>query len=167
MKKLLLSLLATLIAGAAAHAGQAQVTWQDPDNYTDIREGNDLRDSFRAQLFQDFESIFADMARQLPDGYQFEVTVTDVDLAGQVNGMHGASWQNIRIVKAIYWPRMSFSYTLKNGAQELLLSGQEEIKDLGFMSGVGSSGKTRFVYEERMLKNWFKKQQREKRFPLK
>lgn len=167
MKKLLLSLLAILISAGAAHAGQAKVIWQAPDNYTDIREGNELRDSFRAQLFHDFESIFADMAKQLPDGYLFEVTVTDVDLAGQVNGMHGASWQNIRVVKAIYWPRMSFSYTLKNAAQELLQSGQEEVKDLGFMSAVGSAGQTRFGYEERMLKNWFKKQQREKKFPRK
>lgn len=167
MKKLLLSLLATSIIGGAACAGEAKVTWQEPDKYTDIREGNELRDSFREKLFADFELIFADLAKQLPDGYLFEVSVTDVDLAGEVNGMYGAAWQNIRIIKNIYWPRMSFSYTLKNPAQELLVSGQEDLKDLGFMSGAGSSGKTRFGYEERMLKRWFKKQQREKKFPVK
>jgi hypothetical protein len=167
MRKLLFGLMTMAIVGSAACAGEAKVTWQEPDKYTDIREGNELRDSFREKLLQDFESIFADMAQQLPDGYLLEVTVTDLDLAGEVNGMHGASWENIRVVKSIYWPRMSFSYTLKNPARELLVAGQEELKDLGFMSSAGLSGKTRFGYEERMLKNWFKKQQREKKFPPK
>lgn len=167
MKKLLLAWLATSLIGCAAYAGEAKVTWREPDQYTDIREGTELRDNFRAKLFQDFESIFTDLAKQLPDGYLFEVTVTDLDLAGEVNGMHTAAWENIRIVKAIYWPRMSINYTLKNSARETLATGQEDIKDLDFLSSAASFGMTRFGYEERMLRHWFKKQQRDGKFPVK
>jgi Protein of unknown function (DUF3016) len=170
MKKFLLGLLTISFIGCAAHAGETKVTWQDPDNYTDIREGNELRESFREQLFKDFELIFADLAKQLPHGYLFEVTVTDVDLAGEVNRMNemrGRSLENIRIVKNIYRPRIAFNYTLTNAAQGLVASGKEDIRDNAFLSSDGSPGKTRFGYEEKMLKNWFKKQQREKKFPVK
>lgn len=167
MKKFLLGLLTISFIGGAAYAGETKVTWQDPDKYTDIREGNELRESFREKLFGDFELIFADLAKQLPDGYLFEVTVTDVDLAGEVNWMHGGSTQNIRIVKNIYRPRISFNYTLTNASQGLVVSGKEDIKDPNFLSSVGGPAVTRFGYEERMLKNWFKKQQREKKFPVK
>lgn len=171
MNKFLFSLLTISFISGAAYAGEAKVTWQDPDKYTDIREGNELRESFREKLFSDFELIFADLAKQLPDGYLFEVSVTDVDLAGEVNRMHemrGRSLENIRIVKNIYRPRIAFDYTLTNAAQGLVVSGKEDIKDAAFLSSSGvSPGKTRFGYEERMLKSWFKKQQREKKFPVK
>lgn len=167
MKKLLLAGLATSLIGCAACAGEAKVTWQEPDQYTDICEGTELRDHFRAKLFQDFESIFSDLAKQLPDGYLFEVTVTDLDLAGQINDMHDARWQDVRVIRDIYWPRMSINYTLKNSARETLAAGQEEIKDMDFLSSTSSFGMTRFGYEERMLRHWFKKQQRDGKFPLK
>lgn len=167
MKKLLLAWLATSLIGCAAYAGEAKVTWREPDQYTDIREGTELRDNFRAKLFQDFESIFADLAKQLPDGCLLEVTVTDLDLAGEVNGMHDARWQDIRVVKDIYWPRMSINYTLKDSTRETLAAGQEDIKDLDFLSSAASLGMTRFGYEERMLRHWFKKQQRDGKFPVK
>lgn len=166
MKRLLLSLLTTSVIGCAAFAGEAKVTWQAPDKYTDIREGSELRESFRTKLFQDFELIFDDLAKQLPDGYLFEITVTDVDLAGELGWMHGASWKDIRIFKNIYWPRMSFSYTLKDADQGLLVSGKADVKDLAFLSHGGRPGKTRFGYEERMLKDWFKNQQWERKFPV-
>lgn len=166
MNKDILFAVAALILGCAACAGEAKVTWQEPDKYTDIREGNELRDRFREQLFMEFELMLADLANQLPDDCLFEVTVTDVDLAGEVNWMHAGAWQNIRIIKDIYWPRMSFSYTLKHTTRGLLASGQEDIKDLAFMSSDRSSARTRFGYEEKMLKSWFKKQQRDGKFPV-
>ncbi len=170
MKNFLLGLLTISFISGAAYAGEAKVTWQDPDKYTDIREGNELRESFREKLFSDFELVFADLAKQLPDGYLFEVTVTDIDLAGEVNRMNemgGRSLENVRIVKNIYRPRIAFDYRLTSAAQGLVVSGKEDIKDLNFLSSVGGPAVTRFGYEERMLKNWFKKQQKEKKFPVK
>ena len=84
MKKFVITVVTALVAVGTACAGQAQVTWQQPDNYTDIREGNDLRDSFRQGLFSDFELLFSDLAKQLPEGCLLDVTVTNLDLAGEV-----------------------------------------------------------------------------------
>jgi hypothetical protein len=167
MKKLVLSIIATLVAVGTACAGQAKVTWKEPDTYTDIREGNETRDAFRQTLFSDLELLFADLAKQFPDGYVFDVTVTDVDLAGEVNGMHSFMWRDIRVVEAIYWPRMSLSYTLKDSNQQVLTSGNENIKDIGFLTGLSRSGLTRFSYEETMLREWFKRMERDGKFPIK
>jgi hypothetical protein len=166
MNKLILSVVASLILACAAYAGEAKLTWQEPDNYTDIREGHESRDAFREKLFSDFELIFADLAKRLPQGYVLEVTVTDVDLAGEVSLLHHFAWRDIRIFKDIYFPRMSLKYTLKDRDQRLLLSGSEDIKDMGFLFGWGRFSMTRFGFEERMLRNWFKKNQREGKFPL-
>ncbi len=166
MKKLILSIITAVTAVGTACAGQAKVTWQEPDNYTDIREGSDLRDSFRQVLFSDFELLFADLAKQLPDGCILDVTVTDVDLAGEVNGMHFGLWRDIRVIKALYWPRMSFDYKLTDGTGQMLVSGHEDIKDMAFFDRGVQLRLTRLSFEERMLRDWFKKMQREGKFPI-
>jgi hypothetical protein len=165
MKNFVLSIITALAAVGTACAGQAKVTWQDPDSYTDIREGNDLRVSFRQTLFSDFELVFADLAKQLPDGYVFDVTVIDVDLAGEVNPMHFGLWQDIRVIKPLYWPRMSFDYKLTDGTGQMLVSGHEDIKDMTFFDRGFHFRLTRFSFEERMLRDWFRKMQREGKFP--
>ena len=165
LHKLVLGIAASLVLACSACAGEAKVTWQEPDNYTDIREGFESRDAFREQLFSDIESIFTDLAKRLPQGAVLEVTVTDLDLAGEVSLMHRFVWRDIRVLKDIYFPRMSFRYTLTDRDQRLLLSGNEDLKDMGFLSSWGRFGTTRFSFEERMLKNWFRKMQRDGKFP--
>lgn len=165
MKKILLGVVATIIT-ASAFAGEAKVTWQSPEKFTDIRAGNESRDGFQARVMKDFDQFFADLAKKLPDNYQWDITVTDLDLAGDVRGLRRRPGQDIRIIKEIDWPRMSFSYTLKNPANQVVVSGKEELKDMNFMSTSGMrTGNSSFYYEEKMLHDWFNKQQRAKIFP--
>ena len=166
MKKYALALALAACLCAAAHAGEVEVTWQDADNFSDIRSGNENRVAFRAQLFHDLELVFQDLARQLPADVTWKIKVTDVDLAGEVRP---APYGNeIRIIKEIYWPRISLQSTLLDANQKILSERKEVISDMNFMvnSGMGRDG-GRFQYEEKMLRDWFKKQQREHVFPSK
>ena len=168
MKKVLCGLMLTSMLASNAFAGEAKVTWQEPEKYTDIRPSNESRDSFKERIFKEFNIMFAGMAKKFPDGYLLEINVTDLDLAGDVNGMYSSLGREIRVIKELYWPRMSFSYILKNGKNEIVASAKEDIKDMNFMSPVGmhSSGSS-FDYEEKMLNDWFKTQQKMKKFPTK
>ena len=166
MKKIFFALAVTSMVASSAFAGVAKVSWQEPEKFTDIRPSNETRAGFQERVFKDFDQFFADLAKKLPDGYQLDVTVTDLDLAGDVNGLYSKMGRDIRVIKEIYWPRMSFSYTLKNSQNELVASGKEQLKDMSFMSRASlASGRTSFDYEEKMLEDWFKKQQRDKVFP--
>lgn len=165
MNKMILIAAAGLILASTVHAGEARLTWHEPDQYTDIREGFESREAFREKLFSDFEAIFAELAKGLPEGTLLEVMVTDLDLAGEISLMHRFAWRDIRVLKDIYFPRMSFRYTLKDRDQRLLLSGSEDLKDLGFLFSWGRFAMTRFSFEERMLRNWFRKMQRDGKLP--
>jgi hypothetical protein len=166
MKKVFFSLLLTSMIAPYAFAGEAKVTWLEPEKYTDIRASNELGDGFKERVFTEFNAMFSKLAKKLPAGYQMEVTVTDLDLAGDVNGMYNRLGRDIRVIKELYWPRMSFSYILKNEKNELVASAKEDIKDMNFMTSIGirSSGNS-FDYEEKMLNDWFKAQQKMKKFP--
>ncbi|MFZ6645340.1 DUF3016 domain-containing protein [Undibacterium sp. TJN25] len=166
MKKYILGTFAIMLAGSAV-AGEAKVTWQNPDSYTDVRPSNQTKAGFEARVFKSLDEVFDKLAKQLPDGYSLLVTVTDLDLAGDVRPGRGPGGQDIRIVRDIDWPRMSFSYVLNNPQGQQVTAGKEDLKDINFRSGISINTSDSFYYEENMLKNWFNKQQEKKVFPAK
>jgi hypothetical protein len=166
MKKRLSGAGLIMIVAYSALAGDAKVKWKNPEKFTDIRSSNESRENFQATVITEFNGMFSELAKKLPDGYVLDVTVTDLDLAGDVNGMYRTAGRDIRIVKELYWPRMSLSYKLTNQANEIVASGKEQLKDMGFMSrGRVSAGDSTFHYEEEMLRDWFYQMQKEKKFP--
>ncbi|MES2049408.1 MAG: DUF3016 domain-containing protein, partial [Pseudomonadota bacterium] len=82
--------------------------------------------------------------------------------------MYSRLGRDIRVVKELYWPRMSFFYVLKNEKNEVVASAKEDIKDMNFMTSISvHANGSGFDYEEKMLNDWFKAQQKMKKFPAK
>ena len=61
---------------------------------------------------------------------------------------------------------MSFDYRLTDGTGQMLVSGHEDIKDMAFFDRGVHLRLTRFSFEERMLRDWFMRMQREGKFPV-
>jgi len=158
-------LLAAAMAGQA-YAGNAKVSWQEPEKFTDIRPTNESKIGFQERVIKEFDRMFDDLAKKLPDGYVWEITVTDVDLAGDVRPFFTPMVNDVRVIRDLYWPRMSFRFDLKDEQGKTVASGTEDVKDMSFLMRLGvASGHTSFQYEEQMLLDWFNKQQKEKIFP--
>tara|TARA_B100002003_G_C14064169_1_gene512173 strand:- start:336 stop:863 length:528 start_codon:yes stop_codon:yes gene_type:complete len=159
--------IATLLAAGLMYqpvmaAAEVKINWHEPDSYQDIRPSNQSRSSFRKMVFADLEQYMTKLAEDLPDGQTLSMTVTDLDLAGEVwpasllGGMGGA---DIRLVKPVYIPRMSFSYTLKDASGSVLQNAEVKLKDMAFMDrGTRASRRAEnLTYEKAMLKDWFEK----------
>jgi hypothetical protein len=168
MKKILISALLCGLFSSAANAGDAKVSWGKFDDFTDVYAGFEHKDQFRERLAKEFEAVFSAFAKKLPEGYELSIDITDIDLAGDSrpgNWLHG---HQVRIMREIYWPRMNFTYSLKNAQQEVLASGKEELRDMDYLRRFRiPSGNTEFEYEEKMLQDWFKKQVFNGTFPSK
>ena len=137
------------------NAAEVKVTWQDPDEYTDIREGfSYTRSGFRKHVFTVFEKFLADRAALLPEGQKLNMTVTDLDLAGETR----FNFDEIRIIKREYIPRMKFSYQLLDKSGKELASGEESLKNMGMShTYLTKPSEDQFKYEFDMLNSWFKK----------
>ncbi|MFZ6799457.1 DUF3016 domain-containing protein [Undibacterium sp. Di24W] len=171
MKKLLLNCFSTCVFLGAfsgvAHAGEAKLTWGNLDNFSDISPGYEMKDAFRERLMKEFGLVFSNFAKKLPDGYQLDVAVSDVDLAGDVRP-NMSSANQIRFMTSIYWPRMKFHYELRNEKNEVVSVGDEELRDMDYLGRVRiPSGHTSFEYEEKMISDWFRKQTNAGVFPSK
>ena len=91
---------ATVAQKSTAEAAETKVdiTWQDPKSYTDVRPSNESRKSFRNRVFKSLDEYFNKLAEALPEGQTLEVTVTDLDLAGEVWPTMRAGAFDIRII---------------------------------------------------------------------
>lgn len=159
MKKLLIPVLFCALYSTAASAGEAKVSWGKLDDFTDVYAGSEFKERFQERLTKEFEAVFSAFAKKLPDGYELTIDVTDIDLAGDARPGESMYGQPIRVVRGLSWPRMNFSYTLKNAQQEVVASGKEELSDMDYLNRFRFfSGNTAIEFEERMLQDWFKKQ---------
>ncbi|AVV85201.1 hypothetical protein SPWS13_3492 [Shewanella putrefaciens] len=82
--------------------------------------------------------------------------VTDVDLAGDMRPTFGATANDLRVVKDIYPPRITFSYQVLEN-DKVIVAGDEKLSDMGFLTGIQPLNDKPFMYETQMLNDWLKK----------
>lgn len=138
------------------------INWQQPKDYTDVKAANESRSRFLARTLEQFDEIFADLGEQLTAGHSLDITVTDVDLAGQVWPQQfvgaGSGGGDVRLIKDIDIPRMEFSYELKHEGV-MVKSADVDLKDMGFLTtSMRGSDSEPLRFEKRMLERWFSKE---------
>ena len=158
MRKIMLLCGITMLTATAVQAAEVKVDWQQPEKFTDIRPANDSRKVYRERVLQKFDGFFQQLATSLPEGYQWQVTVTDIDLAGEVDYFAGGAGNALRVVKDLYSPAIKFNYVLRDKHGEEVASGEEKLRDMGFMQSLRSNhSNEEFHYEKQMLDSWFNK----------
>lgn len=136
-----------------------KVNWLNPEKFSDIRPATGTRKVYQERVMKAFDKIFGELTEKLPAGYSLDISVKDLDLAGDVNPMYRIDNTDIRVIKDIYFPRMKIDYVLfDQNKQPIRQESDVKIKDMGFMtsSHIGYQNRE-FVYEHEMLKKWFNK----------
>lgn len=151
-------LLAAAALSATVSAGEAAVTWQNPEKYTDIQSDDEEQQVFQAKLFTQLEKEFSKQAGSLPEGSKLAVTVTDFDMAGQMRDTNNKDL--MRVVIGNYFPQMTLDYTLTDASGAVLSQQQGVVyKDQGFYSADASLRASRsssdFYFETTMIRGWF------------
>ena len=147
---------------APTQAAEVKITWEEPESYSDVRPTNESRKRFRERTLQELEEHIVDLASDLPESQVLSMTVTNVDLAGQVwpsqfVGFGDGAGSDVRIIKRVDIPRMTFSYSLANADGQVILSGEDvKLKDMDFMeSNIRRNRTESLSYEKAMLNDWF------------
>ncbi|MCU8070886.1 DUF3016 domain-containing protein [Shewanella sp. SM32] len=137
--------------------GVVKIVWQSPKDYRDIKSSGELQSRYEKRLFETLtENINKEAAKILKQNQKLEMTITDVDLAGDMRPTFGATANDLRIIKDIYPPRMTFSYQVMEN-DKVIIAGDEKLSNMGFMDGIQSLNDKPFMYETKMLTEWLKK----------
>lgn len=137
--------------------GIVKIEWQDPKSFRDIKAVGDIQSRYEMRTFDTLtQSLNKEASKVLTANQKLELQVTDLDLAGDVRPTFGASSQDIRVIKDIYPPRITFSYTVIEDGKVIMV-GDEKLSDLGFMNSIGRVNDKSTRYESQLLADWVKK----------
>lgn len=171
-KSLLLVCLGTglLFAGACttvkkpSKPPRVSVTYAEPDKFTDVRERWPGTDKERESILEVLKEFIVERAEEfLPAGQKLELTVRDVDLAGDFEPWRGMQLGEIRIVKEMYPPRIKFDFRITDLNGKELRKGQADLRDLAFMMRSAYSKQESYRFEKEMLDDWFRSELRDRK----
>ncbi|PPU92383.1 hypothetical protein XpopCFBP1817_12325 [Xanthomonas populi] len=119
---------------ALSSDGKVDVRWTDPAQFAEMRVSSNRWEAQRGDWVTQLAThLQQSAARKLPDGQHLSVTITDIRRAGQYEPWHGPRMQDVRIVKDLYPPRLSFSYTLTGANGEVIDRGERKLVDSAFL----------------------------------
>jgi len=163
MKTKVILVIAVLGAAGAARAfgaappppeSRVSVIPVDPQKFTDAK-----RDSWSGtspELVGELQDFFQKTGEAyVPAGMRLEIRLTDVDLAGEFEPQRGPRFDDIRIVKAVYPPRINLQFKLTNAQGKVVRSGERRLTDLGFEMQTVWPPDDHLRFEKEMIRDWY------------
>jgi hypothetical protein len=147
------------LVAAAKAPDNVTVTFQDPDNFTDVREnGSSITSTYYLDVLR--TCLQQTASPLLAAGQKLVITVTDIDLAGEnlFNQPH-----QIRVLKDIYAPRVKLKFQLIAADGTVVKEGERKLQDLDYLMQAGRPGSQETLYyDKQLLKQWLEKEFRAK-----
>ncbi|MES2859578.1 MAG: DUF3016 domain-containing protein [Pseudomonadota bacterium] len=145
---------------ALPQSGPVSVAWNDPAGFTELRHSRNVWDSAEGNWLPALAEYLRTRAQQrLGSGERLELTIIDIDRAGDYEPWLGLDQRDTRIVRDIYPPRMTLQFRHIGADGRVLSEGERKLTDPGFLTGsmpINSNDPLRF--EKRMIDAWLRRE---------
>ena len=145
---------------ALPDAGPVSVAWADPATFTELRRSRNHLDSSRGSWLTDLAKYLRKRAEtQLPAGERLQLTIVDIDRAGDYEPWRSLHRQDVRIVRDIYPPRMTLQVKHFDASGNLVSEGERKLSDPAFLlSSTPINESDPLRYEKRMIDSWVRRE---------
>lgn len=145
---------------ALPEQGPISVSWQNPEQFTEIRQSRNRFDARRGNWVEQLAQYVRTRAqRQLPAGERLQVDITDIKRAGDYEPWHGPQFDDTRFVRDIYPPKISLSFKRLDANGQVVEEGERTLRDMSFlMSPRSVSDSDPLRYEKRLIDDWLYKE---------
>ena len=145
----------TDIVTASGPVTRLAVIFVQPQHFTDVRYSKAEPNS--VALLSALHAFMCQMGdRYLPAGMQLEITVTDIDLAGDFEPWRGPQFGQVRITRDIYRPHISLAFRLTDESGSVVSAGQRAISDIAYQERLVRPPDDYLRYEKDILRDWFR-----------
>ncbi|MFO7725203.1 MAG: DUF3016 domain-containing protein [Oceanipulchritudo sp.] len=157
----LFSLTGLIAFGSPLAAAEVKIDWEDPETFSDVEEYGYYSETLFERFSNKFEEFVKEEAAEyLPEEAKLALTVKDVDLAGEFEFWRGPDFDDVRIIKEIYPPRLKFDYALTDADGEVVREGLAQITDTTYLWNVANPGRRsdEFYYERELIEDWLRRE---------
>lgn len=136
--------------------GPVTVEWTDPAGFTEIRASRNRWEARRGDWVRELaEHVRQGAERRIGAGERVHVLITDIRRAGDFEPMHGPQMDHVRIMRDLYWPRITLEFTHYDAAGNAIASGRRELSDPNYLSSIQGRGRNEALrYEKALLDRW-------------
>lgn len=153
--KAISALFAALLPALAAAQPAVDVRFGELEKFTDFRlttsgeerERPDLADELRLYLVRRAPAF-------IPADARLEVTITDVDMAGEFRPSRRSPHSMLRVVRGVYTPRIDLQFRLIGRDGRVLLEGSREERDPSFLTSTRGRRDEVLAHEKALLNRW-------------
>ena len=136
---------------------RAEVNFFEPKKFTDVKDSSMGEYDRTTYLDQIRDHLLEQAKYYVPDGHRLSVTFTDIDMAGDFEPWRGPRFDDIRIVKDIYPPRMVLTFRLTDAEGNVVKEGKRDLRDLAFMMKITMAFRDDSVrHEKALLDDWLR-----------
>lgn len=145
-------------------ASRVEATFFEPEKFTDFKDSYQYTERGRDNLISRFTAHLESLARTyVPEGAKLMIKFTDIDLAGEFEPWHGVNYTDVRIIKDIYIPRLTFDFQVIGADGKVMSEGHRELRGLGFQLNSTGFASDPLRYEKDMLTDWARSEFRPKK----
>lgn len=139
----------------ASTTAAVAVHYDNPDDFSENRLGSRLArpDNYLDRLKQHIQGEAQPM---LDPGETLQVTVTDVELAGQTEPGRRPDWDHIRIMRDVYPPHIDLHFRLDDAEGDVVREGTRQLRGLGYLHDYPNLRRKTdpLRYEKALLDDW-------------
>jgi hypothetical protein len=161
MKTVLVIVLAILALAPPVFAQDDRVTVElaNPQTFTDFKTSCVARPADVAVLAAQLERYLKTAAaRVLPEGQRMEITVTNIDMAGDIEVWRNPFLCDLRTMKDVYPPRIDLSFRVLDAEGKELRGGARSLVDVNYLDRSAPSGIDQLRYEKYLLSDWLQRE---------
>lgn len=158
-------LAAAFALASAAHAAtppadsRVEVDWTKPADFSEAKQypgtglGRESPDEWLTELARHLRYR---AERVMPQGDTLHVTFTNVQRAGTYEPWRGPQWDDVRIIKDIYPPRIDLKFTLTDTNGTVVKEGTRQLRDPAFLQRGILNESDPLRFEKRLLDDWLR-----------
>jgi DUF3016 family protein len=145
----------TDMATASGPVARMAVIFVQPQHFTDVRYSKAEPNS--VALLGALHTFICQMGeRYVTADMRLEITVTDIDLAGDFEPWRGPQFGQVRITRDIYRPHISLEFRLTDESGSVVSAGQRAISDIAYQDRLVRPPDDYLRYEKDILRDWLR-----------
>jgi len=163
MKTVLMLLLAAVglgvSSGASAQDDRVTVELANPQKFSDFKTSCVNRPADVTALAARLErSVKIIAGRWLPEGQRMEITVSNIDMAGDIEVWRNPFACDLRTMKDIYPPRIDLTFRILDAEGKEIRTGTRRLVDVNYLDRSTPSGIDQLRYEKDLLADWLQRE---------
>ena len=144
---------------SATLAGAVTVNFSDTDRFTDFSDSASFESSVQAAYMKELTAFLEDrLGNELAPGYSMQVVITDIDMAGEFEPWRSGGFEDVRIVKDLYPPRIDLSFRVLDADGNVVSEGNRKLRNMNFMYTQRVLDSDPLRHEKELLSKWIRRE---------